>query len=425
LIKGLNIIISLLLVSFSVNYLDIEKYGIWVTISSIIGWVSFFDIGLGNGLRNKFAEAVALGKPKLARTYVSTAYSILSLIVIFAMILFYSINPHLNWSLILNVVSNYQGIENELEILLLIVFTCFCIRLVGQLISIILIANQEPAKASLFNLSANILSLILILLLLRKETESLIYLGTIICSSPIIIFIASSIWLFKGKYKEYAPSFKFIDYKKAKEILNVGFKFFIIQIAVILLYQTNYLIIAHVLNPAMVTQYNIAFRYLSVPLMLFSIFISPFWSAYTDAWVKKDLRWINSAMKKHVVLWLFSLVIVILMVYCSSWIYRLWIGEIVVVSINVTILVGISMLINMWNSIFSSFLNGVGKIKMQIIISITSAIINIPLAIILGALIGIEGILIANITVLIFSSILYPIQFKKLIQNKAQGLWNK
>jgi O-antigen/teichoic acid export membrane protein len=159
--------------------------------------------------------------------------------------------------------------------------------------------------------------------------------------------------------------------------------------------------------------------------MLFSIFISPFWSAYTDAWVKKDLRWINSAMKKHVVLWLFSLVIVILMVYCSSWIYRLWIGEIVVVSINVTILVGISMLINMWNSIFSSFLNGVGKIKMQIIISITSAIINIPLAIILGALIGIEGILIANITVLIFSSILYPIQFKKLIQNKAQGLWNK
>ncbi|GAH31869.1 unnamed protein product, partial [marine sediment metagenome] len=58
-LKGISILISFLLVPLVLNYIDITKYGIWLTLSSIIGWFGFFDIGLGNGLRNKFAEAIA------------------------------------------------------------------------------------------------------------------------------------------------------------------------------------------------------------------------------------------------------------------------------------------------------------------------------------------------------------------------------
>ena len=60
-IKGLNIAIGLILVPLTINYLNPTKYGIWITLSSVIGWFSFFDIGLGNGLRNRFAEAIAVG----------------------------------------------------------------------------------------------------------------------------------------------------------------------------------------------------------------------------------------------------------------------------------------------------------------------------------------------------------------------------
>ena len=51
--------IGLVLVPLTINYLNPTKYGIWITLSSVIGWFSFFDIGLGNGLRNRFAEAIA------------------------------------------------------------------------------------------------------------------------------------------------------------------------------------------------------------------------------------------------------------------------------------------------------------------------------------------------------------------------------
>ena len=151
-IKGLSIAIGLILVPLTVQYLNPTKYGIWITLSSIIGWFGMFDIGLGYGLRNRFAEALATGKEKLARVYVSTTYAILSLIIAGLLILFYIINQFINWSVILNA-GNDVSFQKELNILALIVFTFFCLSFVFKLITTILTADQHPAKASSFDLS--------------------------------------------------------------------------------------------------------------------------------------------------------------------------------------------------------------------------------------------------------------------------------
>ena len=78
--KGVAIIISLLIVPITINYLNSEQYGIWLTLSSTVAWIAYFDIGLGHGFRNKFAEAKANGDLILARKYVSTTYAILGII---------------------------------------------------------------------------------------------------------------------------------------------------------------------------------------------------------------------------------------------------------------------------------------------------------------------------------------------------------
>lgn len=79
--KGLSIAVSLVLITLTMHYINPMRYGIWLTLSSIIGWMAFFDIGFGSGLRNKFAEAVAKGEHELARIYVSTTYAIMSIII--------------------------------------------------------------------------------------------------------------------------------------------------------------------------------------------------------------------------------------------------------------------------------------------------------------------------------------------------------
>lgn len=423
-IRGLSIAVGLVLVPLTINYLNPTKYGIWITLSSIIGWFGFFDIGLGHGLRNRFAEALAVGKHDLAKVYVSTTYAILSIIMGGIFVVFIFVNRFLNWNTILNTGEDID-LSTELSFLALVVFAFFCLRFVFKLIRTILTADQQPAKASLFDLLGKIVALVLIFLLIKTTDGSLLYLGIVMSSTPVIILLTSSFWFYSGKYRAYRPSFKYVDFSKARDLLNLGIKFFIIQISAVLLYQTNNIIISHLFGPAQVTPYNVAFKYFSVLMMGFSIIITPFWSAFTEAWAKREIGWIKRIMKKLIGLWGLLLFAGLVMLVSSKWVYSVWIGDKVTVPYTMSALVAAWVLLNAWNGIYSHFLNGLGKIKLQLCLGISAALINVPLALFLGNKIGITGVLLANLIVKVVGVWAYPLQYLKLIKNKATGIWNK
>ena len=53
LIKGISIFVSLLIVPITLGYVNSTLYGIWLTISSVMLWLNFFDVGLTLGLKNR------------------------------------------------------------------------------------------------------------------------------------------------------------------------------------------------------------------------------------------------------------------------------------------------------------------------------------------------------------------------------------
>jgi O-antigen/teichoic acid export membrane protein len=421
-LKGLSIAISLFLVPITIHYVNPTRYGIWLTLSSIVGWFYFFDIGLGNGLRNKFAEAVASGKTELARTYVSTTYAILIIITSIVLFLFYCINPFLDWTKILNTPADMSG---ELSSLALIVFSFFCLEFVLQLMTTIITANQQPAKASVFGFLGNLFSLGIIYLLTKTTSGRLIYLGTVFSVTPVLVLLSSSLWFYTHSYKQYAPSVKFVNFHYARDLMSLGIKFFIIQMAAVIFYQTSNIIIAHLFGPEQVTPYNIAYKYFSVITMSFTILMVPLWSAYTEAWIKKDMSWIKNSINKLIIIWVLIALAVLIMFIFSAFIYRMWVGKEIKVPISVSATMAIYVIVNGWCGIFSQFLNGVGKIKLQLYISTLGALINIPLAIFLGKHLGIYGILLSTVILSAVSAVSSPIQYKKLINNKATGIWNK
>jgi O-antigen/teichoic acid export membrane protein len=422
-IKGANIAVGLILVPITINYLTPTKYGIWITMTSIVAWFGFFDVGLGNGLKNRFAEAIAKGNHALAKIYVSTTYAILIIIISVFLLLFYIINIFLNWSIILNT-GDDPLLRKELSYLAIVVFTSFGMTFVLNLISIILSADQRSAKSGVFDLLGKSLSLLFIYILTRLSTSSLLSLGLIYCTITPFVLAISTIWFFNKKYRPYRPSLRSVDFSKAKDLFNLGIKFFVIQISAIVLYQTNTMIITQLFGPAMVTPYSVAYKYFSVLIMGFMIIVTPFWSAFTEAWTKQDLSWIKRIMKKLIRLWLVLFSIGMIMLLFSGFIFKVWIGHNFSVPIAISVLSLSWILINAWNGIFSQFLNGVGKIKIQLIIGVGAAIINIPMAIFLGKLMGIAGILLSNSILGLVTVFIYPIQYKKLIHGTAHGLFN-
>ena len=189
LIRGGSIAISLVLVPLTINYVNPSKYGIWLTLSSIVAWFSFFDIGLTQGLRNRFAEAKAKAEDHISQVYVSTTYAILGIVFTSVWIIYLIINPFLNWSSIINV---EESMGRELSILALIVFTYFCFSSILRIITTVLTANQQPAIASLIDLIGQAISLILIFILVKTTEGSLIYLGLAFCLAPLVVFAASN-----------------------------------------------------------------------------------------------------------------------------------------------------------------------------------------------------------------------------------------
>ena len=271
-IKGISIIISLMLVPMTLGYVSSELYGIWLTLSSIMMWLNFFDIGFTLGLKNKLAEAIALGAWNRGKALVSTTYFMMILIFIPLCILLEFIIPYVNWSSFLNVNAIYN---DEIIKTLYVLIACFCLQMIVNVLTAVIAAYQKVALSSAFPVMGNFMSLIAIWMLTKLCPSSLMALAFAISAMPILVLLLASAILFHKRFKAVAPNIESIDKKYIKDLLGLGAKFFLIQVQVVILYQCTNILISNVSNPNEVTAYNIAYKYLGVAMMIYTIILSP------------------------------------------------------------------------------------------------------------------------------------------------------
>jgi hypothetical protein len=68
--KALTILIGFVSVPLTVHYLGAERYGVWLTISSLLTWLALTDFGIaGNALVNVIAEADGRDDRQAAAVY--------------------------------------------------------------------------------------------------------------------------------------------------------------------------------------------------------------------------------------------------------------------------------------------------------------------------------------------------------------------
>lgn len=422
--RGLSVIISFLIVSLTLEILDEKKYGVWLVISSFISWFSVFDIGLGNGLRNKLTEALAQNNKIYAQSLVSTAYIAVSTISILLLILFSIVNFFIDWSIFFNAGSS---LSKDLSILMPLVFIFFCFQLILKLITSIFLANQIHSIQIKIHFFSQFISLIAIWILSKLEFNSLIIVGTILSFFPVLILILINFFAFRKKFIFLKPKISLFNKKYLNETTNLGFKFFIVQIAAMILYTSDNFIITRYLSPEEVVPYNISFKFFSTLTIMFTLIVTPFWSTFTDAYVKNEFDFIKKSIAKVQKTWILVPIILIVMIYFSNDFYVLWLGDKIDVPIHLSILMAIYVLMSSFVMIYVSFLNGVGKIKLQLFTSILSILINIPLSIyfINYLKLGSSGVILATCFCLLYSVVLRPIQCYKIINNTAKGIWNK
>lgn len=423
-IRGISMILTLISVPIMLHHVDRADYGVLLTLTSIVGWVGCMDVGLGNGLRNKLPEFLVKGDFHSAKKIVSSCYVALAIYVVLIIVIFLIVSPFVDWLGVLNTPTSDAG---EIRGLTNVVFITFCIQLLFGLINSILFAYQMPAFQSLFTFVGQIVALIaLVIQVYVFDVTSVLQIGAVNSLIPPLVLFLGSIGLFRTKLKEIAPSFKLFEFKSVGSILSLGLKFFVLQMITIVLFQANSIIIARVVSPEAVVEYNLAFKYVSVLTMIFTIVITPVWSATTDAYVRKDFEWINKTLSFSRKVCIVSIFSGVLMVLASKFVYGMWLGKgSIDINYSTTGLIFLYISFEMLYKVYGTIINGTGKVFAQMILTGIIAIIYIPLAIFLGNLYGLSGVLIANTIVFALNYVWSKLQCNKLISQTATGIWNK
>jgi len=423
--KVIGMIIMYLMVPISISYLGVENYGVWIVLSGIIAWAGMFDFGLSHGLRNHLAIAITKNQIEHGKSYISTTYFFLflvSFLIIIAGSLFI-------YTAEIQIILNTDTVsENVLKIVAMIVLLLFSVNFFLKPINSILQAHQMPSYTQIIGVGGSMLAIIAIYVIITfTNITSFYWYALLVSGAPVVGLLVASIILFSKKFEKLIPSFSEIKRSSLKKIGGLGTKFFIIQLCLLVVYTSDNFIISYLFGPEEVTAYTIPHKYFSALTILFTVIMSPYWSAITEAYTKNEFDWIKKTVRNLSKIILGGLVIAIIMVIFSDSIFKIWIGKKVVVPATLTALMGVYSVLMGIQTLFSYFSNGIGKIRVQTIAYISCAIINLPLSYYFGKTLGMgsTGVLLATVFCLLIISITLFIQYFKITNKTAKGVWLK
>lgn len=403
--RGVAFIVSFISVPLTVRYLGAERYGAWVTISTAMAWIALADFGLSSSLTNAVSEGYASENHELAGDYVAAAFWSLAGVAVLLSALFFPLWRVIPWDRVFNVQSALA--RAEVGPTVAIAFAIFVLNFPFSITAKVYGAYQEVALANGWAAAGNVLSLAALVAATQLK-GGLASLVIAISGSILFVNIVSALWLFAWSKPWLLPRLRRVSWSAIQKLVSLGGMFFVIQIAALVLFQTDNLIIAHYLGAAAVTPYSVTWR-LFTYTMIFQILATPsYWPAYAEAFARGDRTWVRRSFPTNFRITVASTFTLALpLIFFGQWIIRKWAGSAAVPSSALLLWMGIWSVIYAATCSQSCILAGSGRLRGQMIYSISAASVNIVISILLVKKIGQTGAILGTISAYI-SCILLP-----------------
>lgn len=391
--QGLGILATLISLPISIKFLGKYDYGLWITIYGTVLWMSSFDFGIGNGFRNELAVSFALKDNDRSLKIVTNAFIAISLLSLSLI----CIGLIINFILYKGFILNFDYIENYYYLINILIFL-FGIEMILRLTGTIYTADQRSSITPLLTGINNILILIVVYVFYHNRNifihNKLYFYGISIAMIPLISNGLLTFIGFSSRYKYLIPKLICFDKIWINKILNTGIKFFGIQISMIFLLQLSNILVASWSNPEFVTIINIADKYFGIISIVGTIILFPFWSAFTAENERGNISWIKKTIKKLELTFIGLTVISIILLSLFPYVVKIWFRKSIVVPQLFAVVIMFKNLFIILNSIYSYYLNGIGRIKLQLILYVILAILNVPISWVLFKIFGTVGIII-------------------------------
>ncbi|HEY4933206.1 MAG TPA: lipopolysaccharide biosynthesis protein [Terriglobales bacterium] len=393
--RVLSSLLTLVSVPLAVRYLGAERFGVWATITSTVVLLNLLDLGIASTLTNQVARAYALGDKSHAARCTTNALALTAAIACIAGLVFAVVWPRIDWMALFNVAASVprQEVNNTVAAAAALVL----LGLPSALGSKVFAGYQEVHLSNLvvaIGAVANVAGLFAgielrvpmpLLLVMSAGCVTLCNFGAVVG-----LLLVYKPWL--------RPRLALLDLPLARELLASGSVFFLIQISGAVVFSSDNLVVAHYLGVEQVTPYAVTWRLVALTAVLQSLFFPALWTAYAEAYARRDYAWMRQAfritLRGCLVL---NLTCAVLLIAAGKTVIRWWAGAAAVPSTALLTTMSLWAVISGFMTAESCLLAAVNRTREQGVLSMLAAAVNLGLSIVLVQRIGSVGVIAGTI----------------------------
>jgi len=365
--RGSSMGAALITIPLTLHYLGTERFGLWMTISSIIALAPFADFGIGNGVVNTVAAAHGRDDNHAIRRAVSSGFAILTAIAAVLAAGFLASFRLVDWARLLHVSSPLARAETPPAILAFAL--CILLNIPLDVVQRTQFGLQEGYRTNLWQATSSLLSLagILLVVHLHGGVPALV---AAFAGAPVLGVLLNSLTFFGLRRRDLFPSLRQIAAPVIRGILRLGILFFAINAVVAVTFSADNLYIAHFLGASSVAAYSVPQRMFSLIVVLATMLVAPLWPAYGEAVSRGDMPWVRRTLVRTIagVFALTSLVGLFLVLFAQPILLH-WVGP--SVHPPTLLLAGLAawVVLQTTTGTLQAFLNGAGILRFQVITS--------------------------------------------------------
>ena len=411
---------------YSLYFGNDTYYGVWLTIISILSFITIFDFGFSNGLRTKLSAAIQKKNYKLAKEYISSTYTFAATISGVVLIILTVLAFSLNWNDDIYKIGTDVISRLDLSITIFIVFLTISFQFVLRTVSPILDSLGESALSGSLTLISNVILLIFAIIgSLLNFGNKFIILACLYFVAILTPLVLATFYVFKYRLTNCRPNLKRgqTHWTTIKSLMGLNIAFFVVQLSNLFLLGMNDYIITFVFgDTALVTEYVYYYKIFNFITSAFaSIFQPPIWVAVSKAYANNDTEKIQSLRKLTTMISVLVCVLIIGVSVSLPFLFEIWLGaNAPEVSWYIVIIFAVNDLITIMLLSQQIIANGMGLVKYQATIFGIAAICKIPLVLLynylFGDLLSFSVVILSNFSITWLLLIILPVGLNKSIK---------
>jgi O-antigen/teichoic acid export membrane protein len=393
--KLISVGTSLISIPLTLHYLGVERFGMWMTISSLVALLAFADFGIANGVLNMVADAHGRDDRAAIRRAIASGLFILvgvSLALVAAFALAY---PWVDWPGVFNVQSDIASREAGPALAAFVM--CYAATIPLIVVQRAQMGMQQGFLASLWQCAGSMCGLAAVLLAINLQA-GLPWLVLALTGAPLLSAMLNTLYFFGWSRPEFRPNAASVSRQVCRAVAGTGALFFVLQLAGAVAYTSDNFVIAQLLGAPAVAEYAVPEKLFAVLSLAVAVALGPLWPAYGEAIARGDAAWVAKTVRRSFL----TAVAVggvgsLFLIVFGGTIVHLWVRDAVAPASGVLVALGCWKLIEAGGMSIAMFLNGAHVIRLQVVCALATVGAAIALKVFLVPRMGVAGAVWASV----------------------------